>query len=817
MRGFVKLIVCLLSICALAGTGALLAQQEPTVQWKTSLQNLEQRLPGLPATGPAVAAWRTDAEELRSSIAAYAATDVSLNIEVPAALPESPTHEELARQLDQLNAAVNQVIRQTPGTPFNLGEVQVTVSANVAEPSPVTAAIDQAQIANLNLVNAAQALDYLPGVSVQHLSANRNEAGIMVRGFSTRGQVPLYIDGIPISVPYDGYVDFNRYLTSDIGEIQVAKGYSSPLLGPNALGGSVNIVTEEPVKKIDADALIGTGSGDTLLSSLRLGSRFEHFFVQGSIDWRQLDYIPLSGNFPVLQYKNLPDIHMRDRLNNSWSRDERWTGRVGWTPKQGDEYVFSYSNLKGQKGVPLYQGPNTAAAYRFFWVWPYWNTLNYYFHSNTQIGENSSLKFRAFYTQFRNDIDMFSNDTYTVMNTKSAEHSMYNEHNDGFSTEFNNRSIARNTISGSFFFKDDTHTERGIYPALAPFPLVEPVLRDSDIQTSIGLQDVIRVTTRLTATLGYSADHFNGLQGQQYNSAMTALLPFTCLAAPQNMAFSGCTAHVWNNNPQAALSYQVTPSGNLFLTFADRGRFPMLKDIYSAGLGSGLPNPNLRPEHAYNWNLGYSQTIGLRTVAEITLYRSDLHDAIESVYVTDPGGAAAATALCPSSKIVGYCNEMANIGNEVHQGVEFTLRSNPLPRLTLNATYSYLNRDIHYDFSSLPTVSAPNTSITILPTLPKNKAVGTLTYRLPHQILAIVNEEYESGLILQDTSYAANSPLFLPYSEAYATTDLIAVVPIKAGLSVQAGIKNLLDRNYYFTAGYPEIGRNWFVNLRYHF
>ncbi len=50
---------------------------------------------------------------------------------------------------------------------------------------------------------------------------------------------------------------------------------------------------------------------------------------------------------------------MTDHLNNSWSRDERFTGRVGWTPKQGDEYVLSYINLKGQKGVPLYQGPDT--------------------------------------------------------------------------------------------------------------------------------------------------------------------------------------------------------------------------------------------------------------------------------------------------------------------------------------------------------------------------------------------------------------------------------------------------------------------------
>ena len=95
--------------------------------------------------------------------------------------------------------------------------------------------------------------------------------------------------------------------------------------------------------------------------------------------------------------------------------------------------------------------------------------------------------------------------------------------------------------------------------------------------------------------------------------------------------------------------------------------------------------------------------------------------------------------------------------------------------------------------------------------------MGTVTYRLPHQILAIANERYESGLILQDTTYPGSSPLFLPYAESYATTDLLAVVPIRSGMSLQAGVKNLLDRNYYYTAGYPEIARNWFFNFRYHF
>jgi len=478
---------------------------------------------------------------------------------------------------------------------------------------------------------------------------------------------------------------------------------------------------------------------------------------------------------------------------------------------------LSYINLKGQKGVPLYQGTNTAATYRFFWDWPYWNSDNYYFHSNTGLGENSSIKFRAFYTQFRNDIDMYSSDTYSLMNTKSAEHSMYNEHNDGFSTEFTTRLLARNTIGASFFLKDDTHTEQGIYPGIAPFPLLEPTLRDADIQTSIGLQDVIKISSRVSATVGFSADRFDGLQGQAYNSAMTALLPFTCIASPTNTAFSGCTAHVWNFNPQFAVSYAVSQSGSLFVTFADRGRFPMLKDIYSASLGAGLPNPNLLPEHSLNWNLGYRQAIGVKTVAQVVLFRSDLHNAIESVYVTDPGGTSPLTAYCPNSKIIGYCSEMANIGKEVHQGIEFEVRSTPLPRLTLNASYSFLNRNIVYDFGSLASVSAVNTSVTILPTLPKNKFVGTVSYRLPHRILAILNERYESGLTLQDTTYAATSPLFLPYSESYATTDLFAFVPIRAGITVQAGIKNLLDRNYYYTAGYPEEGRNWFMNVRYQF
>ena len=801
-------------VCA---TG-LVAQQHPTVDWKVSIAELETRLARLGGEGgSAVDTWAADAELLRTSIRDFTTAHPEIQITLPDPLPSHPSVSDAARYFAALKDAVDTVIKQSPGTPFNLGLVSVNVSASVSAPSPVADSMDQEGIQNRNTDNVAKALDLLTGVSIQHIATNRNEAGIMVRGFSTRGQIPFYLDGIPISVPYDGYVDFNRFLTSDIAEVEVARGYASPLLGPNALGGSINLVTEEPVKKVQVDALIGTGSGRELLSALHLGSRWRHFFILGSLDWLQSDFIPLSGKFPVNQYKNLPDIIMTDRLNQSNSRDEKFSGRIGWTPKGSDQYVFSYNNQKGKKGVPLYQGPDTAATFINFWRWPYWNMYNYYFHSSTSLSENNSIKFRAFYNQFKNGIDMYSNDTYSVMNTSNAEHSIYDDHTDGASAEFETRTLSRNAIAASFFFKDDTHRERGIYPGRSPHPLITPDLVNRAQVASIGMQDRIKISSRLLATAGFSADHLDGLQGQSYNSALTGLLPFTCLASPSNSSFAGCTAHVWNFNPQASASYALGKSGDLFATVADRGRFPMLKDVYSASLGQGLPNPDLKPEHALSWNLGYSRAFGAFTVVQGELFRTDLRSAIESVYVTDPGAGSAVTEYCPNGKIVGYCSEMANIGKEVHEGVELKIGTMLLHRLNLDVSYSYLNRTIAYDFASVPNVSQANTSITILPTLPRNKLLGSATLRLPRHVLGIVSARYEGGLTLQDTTYATTSPLFRPFPQSFGTMDLGIVAPIWKGMALQTGVANVFDRNYYYTAGFPEEGRNWYLNARYRF
>ena len=62
----------------------------------------------------------------------------------------------------------------------------------------------------------------LPGVTMTNTGGSRNEKDILVRGFD-RFRVPLYEDGVRIYLPYDNRLDFGRFLTPDLSEVQVAK------------------------------------------------------------------------------------------------------------------------------------------------------------------------------------------------------------------------------------------------------------------------------------------------------------------------------------------------------------------------------------------------------------------------------------------------------------------------------------------------------------------------------------------------------------------------------------------------------------------
>jgi iron complex outermembrane receptor protein len=738
---------------------------------------------------------------IRKDVGAWMAVNPGSAADLPPA-PEQPWNEnQLRDQIDVLRKTIEHLLLNDPSQPFYLGVTTVHVSAPGAALSPVSDTMNHVEIQNHDALTVNQAIEYLPGVSVDH-KAPRNQTGISIGGFDSR-RVPLYLDGIPAYDPFDGYVDLTRYLTSDIAEVQVAKGYSSPLLGPNLLGGVVNLVTRQPQKLFGGDASIGTAPGGLLSSGLHLGSRWRRLFFQGSADRLQSDFYPISGSFA------LNAEQPTDHRVNSGQRDERYRVRVGWTPRSQDSYVLSYSNQTGVTGDPPYSGSapvcppgnttlTTPCVTPKYWKWPQWNTASLYFNSSTALGLASSVQFRAFDVQYVNGLQMFDDATYSTMNQKASSGILNNhDHSVGVSGEFETHRVGRNTFGASFFIKDDRHREQTTTFSQANIASTTPTQTDRDQQSSFGVQDVMAVSTRIRATAGFSADQLNGLEAQDLSSNRTLVVPFQvsgiCAAPASSTSFANCTDHVWSYNPVGSLSYTAEKMGTLFINFAHKSRFPTLKDRYSYKAGNAIPDPTLRPEVARTWAAGYSRTFALRTVAQIDAFHSDVRDEIENIFFLSPlcaGGAKGGA---------GSCQQAVNVGSEVHEGVNVTLRTTPVPRLTLDANYSYLHRDITGMTGGFPVGT------------PKHKAMTTATVRLPRGATGLVSARYESGAIgMSDNS------LPLP-AATFTTVDGGGTFPIRAGVSVQAGVKNLFDRNYYYWEGFPEQGRNGYVTLRYTF
>ncbi|MCW2256536.1 outer membrane cobalamin receptor [Providencia alcalifaciens] len=108
--------------------------------------------------------------------------------------------------------------------------------------------ITQSQMKLLNKTNVAQALSTMPGVAIQK-SGNRNETQVNVRGFDSR-QVPVFFDGIPTYVPYDGTLDLGRFMTSELSSVELSTSYTSLLQGPNLMGGAINLTTAAPKNRL---------------------------------------------------------------------------------------------------------------------------------------------------------------------------------------------------------------------------------------------------------------------------------------------------------------------------------------------------------------------------------------------------------------------------------------------------------------------------------------------------------------------------------------------------------------------------------------
>lgn len=630
---------------------------------------------------------------------------------------------------------------------FMLGEVIITNHKNKDTLNRVTTKAMEAQ----NKMDVSKALNMLPGINLT-ASGPRNESMVSVRGFDLR-QVPVYMDGIPVYVPYDGYVDLARFTTFDLAAIDVSKGFSSVLYGANSLGGAINLVSRKPSKKLEYDGSLGMINENGYKGNINIGSNLGKFYFQGGFSYLDRDSFRMSSNFIPTANEN------GGQRDNSYRTDQKISFKIGWTPTEKSEYAIGYINQQGEKGNPVYTGNdplNSLLLKPRFWQWPNWDKESIYFISNSSFDDKNSIKTRLYFDRFKNTLDSYDDAAYSTQTKAYAFESIYNDYTYGGNLEYNTKFIPKNDLKIAFHFKEDVHRENN---------LGEPVRHFIDNTVLVGIEDVYKVNSKFTVIPGVSYNIRKNIEAEDYNSTTKVISDYP--AADASDAF----------NAQIGLFYQLNETQKLGATVSQKTRFATIKDRYSYRMGTAIPNPDLKPEKATNYELNYTANLFHKITFQTALFYSSLSDAILSVSNVEPGK-----------------SQMQNFGKAEYMGIEAQVNYAVLENLSLNLNYTYLERN---------NLTNPNIHFT---DVPNTKVMGTLEYQ-PIKILRfIANSEFNSSRF--STSYGARVP-------DYTLLNFYGSGKISKNFSIDAGVNNIFDKNYCLVEGYPEEGRNFFVTLRF--
>jgi iron complex outermembrane recepter protein len=632
---------------------------------------------------------------------------------------------------------------------FPLGAIEV-VALRPAVATALEEHVAAPELRRAGREDYVQALAQTPGLVIGN-GGQRNEGGLYLRGFDLR-QVPLYLDGIPVYVPYDGYVDLRRFTTADVAEITVAKGFSSILYGPNALGGAINVISRRPAGPLEVSGAVGVLDGGAH-EELTVGSRQAMWYAQGTASYLYQRTFRLPADFSGM--KAQPS---GDRLN---AKREDWRGSVklGLTPNATDEYALVFATQQGDKGNPPYTGSRPDQKVRY-WRWPQWDKDDAYLLTRTALGWGSLLQGRLYYDRFRNTLRAYDDATYTTQVKRSSFTSYYDDPTYGGSLEWSLPTGERNTVRAAVHGKYDLHREHNAG---------EPVSRMEDRTLSGSAEDAWRLGGPFTAVAGASYSTRRSLSANKYVDGALEDQPAGSDGA-------------WNG--QFALLCDLG-RGTLRASVAQRTRFATMKDRYSYKLGTAIPNPDLDPETALHYELAWAGAVLPGVQTRLAVFYSRIADLIESVD---------AVTFSVEDGDTTWLSQTRNVGDARSAGVEVGFDAHPLRRLGVGVSYSYVDRR-NLDHPEIKQTGTPWNTATAY------ADVAPLSW------IRLRGSVFGYG-----ARYATSSGLTLA---PFLTGEVRGTVDLATGVTVEGGVANLLDARYELDEGFPEPGRSWFADVRF--
>lgn len=456
---------------------------------------------------------------------------------------------------------------------------EIVVEGEVVSKTATVTTITSKEIKEKGVRNVAEALEMIPGSYVR--VGGSGEAYIRIRGFRQR-EIALLVDGVPISSPYNGQLDLSSIPVNTIDRIEVVRGASSLMYGPNSMGGVINIITKRSDGSSGFSMNTEYGSGDTgkIAATLQGGFGSFRYMVAGSV-YSQDEY-PLSRNYEESENQESGTRANSDR--NMWNS----TVSLGWNMGKKSRATFHFSHLDQVRGLPHHESDSKAKFRRY----TDWQQGIADFNFDTHFGK-SMLKAKVYYEYLNNTLDNFDDITYTTQDNRKSTTDRMRNYGVGGDLFYRYQANEHLLFKSALRFRYDQNKSRS--------DLDDP-WEDHGYNTfSIPVEIEWIGSDLITMTGGLSFDRMNFEKGQDLGSRTTNSF-----------------------NPQLALILSPLKNLSFKATASHKTRFPTIKELFSLDTG----NTDLEPMQADIFELGADWRINPKWLVSLVGFYNNVDDLI---------------------------------------------------------------------------------------------------------------------------------------------------------------------------------------------
>lgn len=456
---------------------------------------------------------------------------------------------------------------------------EITVEASPIDPYlPARTVVDRDEMIDSRKSELSEVIQLTPGINVRQ--GGRGEMRVDMRGFDQRA-VLLTLDGVPVYEPYNGIVNVDLFPIEMLGDLDIARGASSSLYGPNGMAGQIKM-SSFGIKQ----PLTGAGQAiwrDSDLWDLRAsggGRRAEGLSVVGAGRYLTSPNFPLSDEFDDRPASQRRGEDGGKRLN---SDVEQASGFLSAGYEYGDGGRVHVAALGSQStfGIP----PSTTQFAPFYRRVDPQSLLHLQAGAEQRLAPTVGVAGGVFSTLYDSRELEYADATFSerILSTEARSYEV-----GGIGRATMDIGDRDSLAVGGQVRGDGAHVSNSSRGTLS-----DPDL----IVSSLGAENVYAVTDRVTAIAGLSWDVQSG-------------------------GGTGTTDRV---NPQGVLVADWNPWGTTRLSIGRKIRFPTLRELFDPVQG----NPDLQPESTVTYEIGH-QISRAWGYASLNLFRSDVHDLIEA-------------------------------------------------------------------------------------------------------------------------------------------------------------------------------------------